>query len=111
MYIESHAAEIHEKLKQSNFLTGLGKTDFIVKLAHFMGEINALHPFREGNGRTARLYFKQLSINAGYDLEFHKTSKEALLNADIQAFNREYEPLIQVLNRVVSTTRSYKPPS
>jgi len=68
-----------------------------------MGEVNALHPFREGNGRTARLYFKQLCISAGYDLEFHKTSKDALLHADIRAFNREYEPLIKVLSVVISS--------
>jgi len=100
-HIESYASEIHKKLEQDNYLRGLSMPDFLVKLAYFMGEMNALHPFREGNGRTARLYFKQLCINAGYDLQFHKTSKEALLHADIQAFNREYEPLIQVLNDIV----------
>ena len=102
MHIEGYAAEIYCKLKQDNFLQGLSKDDFIFKLAYYMGEINALHPFREGNGRTARLYFKQLCDGAGYNLEFHKTQKEALLHADIQAFNREYKPLIQVLNEVVS---------
>jgi cell filamentation protein len=102
MHIENYAAEIHAKLKQNHFLAGLNKSDFIIKLAYYMGEINALHPFREGNGRTARLFFKQLCNNANYDLELHKTSKESLLHADIQAFNRKYEPLIHVLNEVVS---------
>jgi len=103
MYIEDYAAEIHRKLKQDNFLKGLSKPDFIIKLAYFMGEVNALHPFREGNGRTARLFFKMLGGNAGYDLEFHKTSKEALIHADIQAFNRGYEPLILILDEIISS--------
>jgi len=102
MYIESYANEIHKKLKQNNFLKGLSKSEFIFKLAYFMGEVNALHPFRDGNGRTARLYFKQLCDNAGYDLEYHGTKKETLLHADIQAFNKEYEPLILVLDKIVS---------
>ena len=102
MHIESYADEIYDKLRHDNFLKGLKKPEFITKLAYYMGELNALHPFREGNGRVARLYFKQLCNNASYDLEFHKTRKDTLLDADIRAFNREYELLIQVLGEIVS---------
>ena len=59
-----------------------------------MGEINALHPFREGNGRTLREFFRQLSLNAGYILDFGKTNKEQLLIADINALNGHYCELI-----------------
>jgi len=102
MYIESMASDVHSQLKADGFLRGLGKTDFISKLAYYMGEINALHPFREGNGRTHRLYFKQLSAKAGYNLEFHKTKKETLLEADISAFNCEYTLMIALLESIVS---------
>ena len=66
-----------------------------------MGELNALHPFREGNGRTSRLYFKQLAKQAGYQIKFSNVSKDELLNADIAAFNCKYDPLIRVLDKVV----------
>ena len=102
MYIENMAADIHNKLVADNFLRGLEKNDFISKLAYYMGEINALHPFREGNGRTQRLYFKQLCKKAGYDLEFHKTQKNALVKADIAAFNCEYSLLIEILNDIIN---------
>jgi cell filamentation protein len=102
MYIESMAADIHDKLKTDNFLRGLEKAEFINKLAYYMGEINALHPFREGNGRTKRLYFKYLCDRAGYDLEFSKTQKDTLVRADIAAFNREYELLIKLLGEIIS---------
>ena len=49
MYIENYANEIYSKLKQDNFLRGFCKPEFVIKLAYYMGEINALHPFREGN--------------------------------------------------------------
>jgi len=101
MFIESMAADIHTKLKADNFLRGLEKSDFISKLAYYMGEINALHPFREGNGRTQRLYFKQLCSKAGYDLEFSKTQKETLVKADIAAFNRDYSLLTKILDDMV----------
>jgi cell filamentation protein len=102
MYIEGMAGDIHNKLKADNFLRGLEKSEFISKLAYYMGEINALHPFREGNGRTQRLYFKQLCSKAGYEIEFRKTQKDTLVKADIAAFNKEYEPLIKVLESIVS---------
>ena len=102
MYIENYSAAIHKKLTQDNFLRGLNKQDFIAKLAYYMGELNVLHPFREGNGRTARLYFKHLCKQAGYELEFHLTKKDELLFADIQAFNCEYEPLIRILDKIVA---------
>ena len=102
MYIDVMATDIHAKLKADNFLRGLEKTDFIKKLAYYMGEINSLHPFREGNGRTQRLYFKQLCSRAGFNLEFSKSQKDLLVKADISAFNREYSLLIDLLNDIVS---------
>ena len=70
-------------------------------MAYYMGEINALHPFREGNGRTAREFFRQLSLNAKYKLDFSKMEKEELLTADIEAFNGKYNKLIKILEKVI----------
>jgi cell filamentation protein len=67
-----------------------------------MGEVNALHPFREGNGRTSREFFRQLSLNSGYILDFSEIKKEALLMADIEAFNGQYENLIKILCEAVT---------
>ena len=101
MFIETMAADIHSKLKTDNFLRGLEKAEFIEKLAFYMGEINALHPFREGNGRTQRLYFEFLCLKAGYELDFTKTQKETLVKADISAFNRDYSLLVKILDDMV----------
>lgn len=35
------------------------------RLAYYLGEINMIHPFREGNGRTQRIYIEQLCLNNG----------------------------------------------
>ena len=66
-----------------------------------MGEINALHPFPEGNGRTSREFFRQLSLIVGYKLDFSKNEKENLLTADIEAFNGKYKNLIKILNKAI----------
>jgi cell filamentation protein len=100
-YIIENAKRIMDNLQKENNLCGLSKSKFIERMAFYMGEINALHPFREGNGRTSREYFRQLSLNAGYILDFSKTEKDKLLNADIEAFNGKYDSLINILDKVV----------
>ena len=101
-YIAENAEIIMENILKENYLKGLNKTKFVERIAYYMGEINALHPFREGNGRTAReFFFRQLSLNAGYILDFSKTENEKLLIADIEAFNGKYKSLIKILEKAI----------
>jgi cell filamentation protein len=53
-------------------------------MASFMNGLNILHPFREGNGRTQRIFMEKLAKNAGFDLDFSKVSKEIMIQASIQ---------------------------
>jgi cell filamentation protein len=101
-YIVDNADKIIKGLQKENNLRGLSKSRFIERMAYYMGEINALHPFREGNGRTCREFFRQLALNANYVLDFSKTDKENLLNADIDAFNGKYENLIKILENAIT---------
>ena len=101
-YIEENAKTIMGNLQKEKTLCGLNKSKFIERMAYYMGEVNALHPFREGNGRTSREFFRQLSFNANYILDFGKTEKEERLTADIEAFNGQYDKLIKILERVTS---------
>ena len=102
-FIESLFVEYYEKLEKENFLKGLDKTTFCERLAYFMGEVNTIHPFREGNGRTTRLYFAQLAENASYKLLFNKIDKDELLLADVLAYQRNYMLLIDILNQIATS--------
>jgi cell filamentation protein len=97
--IPVYADDIFRKLKNENWLRKLDRQTFIERLAYYMGEINTLHPFREGNGRTQRVFFVELSRRAKYDLSFGKIDPEALLEADISAYNKDFEPLITLLDK------------
>ena len=101
-YIIENANIIMDNLLKENYLKEYEKPEFIERMAYYMGEINALHPFRDGNGRTSREYFRQLSLNANYMLDFSKIEKDELLNADIEAFNGNYNRLIKVLKKTIS---------
>jgi cell filamentation protein len=100
-YIPENAHKIFSDLLNENNLCGLKKQTFIERTAYYMGEVNALHPFREGNGRTSREFFRQLSLNANYILDFSITKKEELLLADIEAFNGQYNRLIKILDKII----------
>lgn len=85
------------------YLCRLDKQAFIQRLAYFSGELNALHPFREGNGRTLRI-FQQLAAHAGYELSYYEADEEGLLNADIAAFSGDLAPLVAILERIVDVS-------
>ena len=67
-YIDSSAAVIFGELHDEDCLRGLRRDAFVGRLAHYLGEVNALHPFREGNGRAQRAFFGQLARDAGFTL-------------------------------------------
>jgi cell filamentation protein len=101
-YLIENSEKTFTQLKSEKLLQNLPKEIFIERLAYYMGEVNALHPFREGNGRTSREYFRQLSLNANYILDFSKINRDELLTADIETFNGSYENLIKILDKAIS---------
>jgi cell filamentation protein len=103
--IKSNANIIFNKLAGEKYLYNLEKQVFISKMAYYMGEINALHPFREGNGRVSREFFRQLALHPNYLLDFSITKKEDLLAADINAFNGAYDDLIALLDGAVRSVK------
>jgi cell filamentation protein len=103
--IQVNADTIFGNLVKEKYLCDLNKQVFVSRLAYYMGEINALHPFREGNGRTAREFFRQLAFHAHYLLDFSQTQKEDLLIADINAFNGNYNDLVAILDCAVHSVK------
>lgn len=67
--LESYAENIAKQLEGEKALKGLEKPAFVDRLAHYYAEWNALHPFREGNGRSTREMVGQLAREAGYELD------------------------------------------
>jgi cell filamentation protein len=60
-YLESYATDVFGRLAATDRLRGLPRERFISQLAELLGDVNALHPFREGNGRTQRAFLSQAS--------------------------------------------------
>ena len=64
-HLESYAADVSGRLAAADRLRGLARDPFITALAGYFAGVNALHPFREGNGPALRASFSQLAHDAG----------------------------------------------
>lgn len=88
-YIEPYAADLFAKLHGENLLQDLAREDFARRMAFYASEINAIHPFREGNGRTQRVFMNQLARQAGWELNLRSSAPDVLREAFIAAMSDE----------------------
>ena len=87
-HIVSAAGPIFKRLAKEQYLKGLDSAAFSERAAYYLGEINALHPFREGNGRVQREFINHLARANGYVIDWTGISSEAMTQASIEAFHR-----------------------
>ena len=79
-YIEPELEKLLKKLKE----------------AYYLAELNVLHPFREGNGRTEREFIRQLALKNGYILNLKRVEPYKILEASIESIidNTKLEKVI-----------------
>lgn len=102
-HLDAQLTKVFEELALEQYLKNLPRSLFIERLAYFLSELNALHPFREGNGRTVREFARQLAANAGYRLDWEKIPGTAdIINAFVDSFNSNNDRLEQLLDEIIS---------
>jgi cell filamentation protein len=100
--IESQAARLFDELRAANYLQNFDATTFSNSAAHFLSELNAIHAFREGNGRSQLSFFALLADYAGHPLNLEKLDPEAMLAAMIASFDGEERELADVIEGLVA---------
>jgi cell filamentation protein len=75
----------------------LDAATFARKAAHFLAELNAIHPFREGNGRTQLSFLTILAERAGHPLAMERLDPKAMLKATITSFGGNENPLVDMI--------------
>lgn len=91
--IESEAERIFTELKQEKYLKNIKAGEIAKRLAYYLAELNALHPFREGNGRTQREFIRQLAYQNGYFLSYAGITKDEMIEASKASFKLDYGPM------------------
>ena len=99
--IERQANKLFAQLKKDKFLIGLEPELFAKKAAHFLSELNVIHAFREGNGRTQLSFFLLLADHAGHPIDLQDLDADAFLSAMIAAFDGDEGPLAAVIQGLV----------
>jgi cell filamentation protein len=85
-------------IQAENGLKGLTREEFAARAAEHICEINAIHPFREGNGRTQRSFLGRLGEEAGYRIALERIQPRAWNNASIYSFQRgDHDSMCQVI--------------
>jgi cell filamentation protein len=75
--MDRKAQDFDRFLQDKDHLKGLNKAEFVKAFAEVHTKLNEIHPFREGNGRSTRIFLTQLAKEAGYELDMTKLDKDS----------------------------------
>jgi cell filamentation protein len=91
--IEREMKSLFDVLKGKRYLQNLSPQAFAAETAGFLSTLNAVHPFREGNGRTQTAFLALLSTRAGHPIDLDKLQPDQFLAAMIASFKGNDAPL------------------
>lgn len=100
--IEYFATDIFNKLKKENYLINTSTQDYTKRIADYFGEINVMHPFREGNGRVQRIFIENLAKVSGYSIDFIGISGEEMIEACYESYKCNNDKLENLFKRTIS---------
>ena len=103
-HISDTMSRLFAELKRKRYLRDLSQKEFAADAAHFLSELNAIHPFREGNGRTQLTFLALLADRAGHPLHLESMDSEEALRAMIRSFAGDEKSLVRLIEKLV---RSY----
>lgn len=100
-HIERYATEVLRELASEGHLRGLLREEFAERLTHYYAEINAVHPFREGNGRAQRAFLRQLALDADHVLAWEHLDSGALVHASQRSLQGDNLPMRNLIEQVL----------
>lgn len=100
-YIETGMADVHRRVVAARYFQGTAPKVFAVRAGEIIGDINYVHPFRDGNGRVQLQYLKQLGERAGHDVDLTRLEAVAWLAASKEAHLGGYDAMAQCIERAL----------
>lgn len=92
-FIETGMADVHRRIVSASYLKNMSQYAFSEKAAELIGDINHIHPFREGNGRTQLQYLKQLADRAGHRIDLRRLEPTPWIEASISSNDGDYSKM------------------
>jgi cell filamentation protein len=100
-YIDAQLKKLFGELASARHFRGLDADAFAGAAAHFLADLNAIHPFREGNGRTQLTFLKLIADAAGHSIDLRRLDPPAMLQAMIASFSGDEEPLARLIRELM----------
>jgi cell filamentation protein len=95
--IDREMRNLFNSLALEKHFRDTGSNDFAAKAAHFLAELNAIHPFREGNGRTQLIFLTLLAETTGHRLKIERLDPEVVMAAMVESFGGDERPLAELI--------------
>ena len=95
-------ARLFPRLREAPFLPGSDSEAFIAAAADFLATLNAIHPFREGNGRSQLAFLHLIALRAGHLMELERIQPADFLTAMIRSFQGENDMLVAQLRDLLA---------
>ncbi|MFU8797089.1 MAG: Fic/DOC family protein [Gammaproteobacteria bacterium] len=108
--------KVFSSLSEENYLKDLDMKKFVTRVAYYYGELDAIHPFREGNSRTLRKFMADLSIQAGYRLDWSQIAeddesrKKLYVARDLAVINADPSQLAILIEKACSPLQTLDKP-
>lgn len=96
-FIEAGMQDVHRRLRQGNYLRGLDPEEFARCAGRIIGDINYVHPFREGNGRTQLFYLERLAEQAGHPIDLTLLDPQRWIEASRAAHHAAYKLMSEAI--------------
>ncbi|MDX8478900.1 Fic family protein [Mesorhizobium sp. VK24D] len=104
--IKAEATALFRSLPSIETLSALSDAEFAASMAPFFVTLNNVHPFREGNGRTQRLFFKLLARACGNDLAWDVVTRERVVAASISGARGDAAPMKRLFLEISDDRRT-----
>ncbi|MFT4187140.1 MAG: Fic family protein [Aeromicrobium sp.] len=85
--VASRLEDLSAQLRDTDYLSGLDRWEFCVRLAEHWAEVTFIHPFRDGNTRSQSLWVSELAAHAGYELDWSRIDPLALRDVRLRSWN------------------------
>ena len=99
-FLVTSAEHVFRRLARQGFLRGLDRERFVTAAAELLGDVKALHPFREGNGRAQRAYLSALAGEAGWRIAWERMDPEENMAASISSHDADNRPFRALLAKL-----------
>lgn len=101
-HIAREMRKLFADFKRQRYLRGLSREDFVVAAAHMLATLNAIHPFREGNGRAQTTFLVLLAAQAGHPLNLDVLDPKRFLAAMVASFQGNERALVRELRILIA---------